>query len=68
MVFPFFLAVFLAFWTAYLLFFASVLYHIREYTLPGLTLPKILIRVFVVLSLLLFLFSGSFLLALYKTL
>ena len=66
MVFPVFLVIFIVFWTGYLLFGVSLVYHIREYSLPMHPVPRIFTTAFIALSIILFLLSGFFLMGIYR--
>ncbi|KKW18909.1 MAG: hypothetical protein UY60_C0001G0007 [Parcubacteria group bacterium GW2011_GWB1_50_9] len=66
MVFPVFLVIFIVFWTGYLLFGVSMVYHIKEYSLPAHPVPRIFTTAFAALSIVLFLLSGFFLMGIYR--
>lgn len=68
MAFPIFLVIFIVFWTGYLLFGVSLVYHVREYSLPEHPTPRIFTTAFIALSILMFLVSGFFLLGIYRIL
>ena len=54
MVFPVFLVIFIVFWTGYLLFGVSMVYRIKEYSLPSHPAPRIFTTAFIALSIVLF--------------
>lgn len=60
--FKIFLGFFLAFTLVYALFTSALIYHIKEYSLPGKPLPKLILTVFIFLSGLSWLFALYFLL------
>lgn len=66
MAFPIFLIIFIIFWTGYLLWGVSMVYHVREYSLPAHPVPRIFTTAFIALSIVLFLLSGFFLMGIYR--
>lgn len=59
--FKIFLGLFVAFTLVYALFMSALVYHIKEYSLPGKHVPKLIMTVFVFLSGLSWLFALYFL-------
>lgn len=53
----FVLVFFVLFSTCYALFSGAVMYHLRQYTLPGHTLPNLVTTIFIFLSLLFWFFA-----------
>jgi len=67
MVFTVTASFFLIFTTFYALFSAAIIYHLRQYIVPGNRIVGIVINIFVFLSLLFWLFALYFLFAIYRT-
>lgn len=55
------LVFFIVFTVLYVLFAAAIIYHLRQYTLPGHPTSKIVISIFLFLATLFWLFSLTFL-------
>lgn len=53
--------IFVVFTALYGLFAGSIVYHLRQYTLPGHPAPRIVVTVFMFLSVLFWLFALTFL-------
>lgn len=65
MLFSIFAIAFLVFWVLYILFTASMIYHINQFSVPGHRVSKTISLIFIILSSLLFLLSSFFLFELY---
>lgn len=57
--------IFILFTSLYALFAAAIIYHLRQYTLPGRHVPHIVMVIFLFLSALFWLFALYFLIKLY---
>lgn len=58
---------FLIFILVYLFFAGAIIYHLRAYTLPGWTMGKIGVVVFILFSILLFVFASYAFLQMYAS-